>query len=92
MRGRCNLSKSNLTMINLTDREREFIRLLGHDLKVKDIAELMFISIELAWQISIDLKKKTNTYNLHGLCIWAVKNGIIQINIETLPPEERKAS
>lgn len=78
-------------MTSLTDRELQFIKLLGDGLKVCEISELMFISIQLAWQISNDIKLKTDTYTLHGITMWACKNDIIKINRETLPNEERKA-
>jgi DNA-binding NarL/FixJ family response regulator len=79
-------------MINLTHKEKEFIRLKADGLKISDIAELLFMSYKSVEKLADDLKKKTNTYNSCNLIHWGYQNGILKINRENPPPEERKAS
>jgi DNA-binding CsgD family transcriptional regulator len=88
MRCRCSISKSNL--MNLTPKEAEFIRLKAQGLKMVEIAELMFMSERSIFGFANDLYRKTETLNGSNLIDWGYKNGVLKINAETLPNQERK--
>jgi DNA-binding NarL/FixJ family response regulator len=77
-------------MTILTDKELEFIKLLRQGLKMKEIASLMFVSIETLDKLARELREKTETYNGKHLIDWCYQNGILKINTENIPNEERK--
>lgn len=77
-------------MINLTPKEKEFIRLKEQGLKIKEIAELMFMSEKSMLNFASELYEKTGTLNGSNLVGWGYKNGILKINTEISPIEVKK--
>jgi DNA-binding NarL/FixJ family response regulator len=80
------------TMILLTPKEKEFIRLKKQGLKMKEIGELMFMSERSIFTFANELYQKTGTLNGANLIDWSYQNGILKINAENSASEERKAS
>ncbi len=63
-------------VINLAEREKEFLRHLCTDLSLKQIASLMHISPRTVDGYRDQLFKKTNVVNRMGLVLFAMKNNL----------------
>ncbi len=61
----------------LTDREREFLQLLGTDLSYKEIAQKMHISPRTVDGFREALFRKLNVNTRVALVLYGVRNGII---------------
>lgn len=61
----------------ISDREMEVLRLICEERTSKEIAELLFISTRTVEGHRRSLQDKTNSRNLVGLVLYAVKNGIV---------------
>jgi two-component system secretion response regulator SsrB len=77
-------------MIELTKREKEFIKLKADGLKMWEIAELLFTSDRSIEELAKNLYEKTGTNNGSSLINWAYLNSILKINVENHNNEERK--
>lgn len=78
-------------MINLTEKEKELIRLKSEGLTVKQIAKRLITSRAYAEQLIHALYNKTGCRNSGSLVAWGYQKGILQINREILPMEQEKA-
>jgi DNA-binding CsgD family transcriptional regulator len=76
--------------MELTIKEREFIRLKAAGLKMWEIAECLFISPRSVEELAKSLYEKTGTINGSSLINWAYVNSILKINVENHNNEERK--
>jgi two-component system invasion response regulator UvrY len=65
--------------IVLTDKEKEFLRLLCTELAYKDIADKMFISPRTVDNYRKTLFEKLKVRTRVGLVIFAIKNGLVEI-------------
>ena len=65
--------------IVLTDKEKEFLRLLCTELAYKDIADKMFISPRTVDNYRNTLFEKLKVRTRVGLVIFAIKNGLVEI-------------
>ena len=63
--------------IQLTDREREVLQLIGEGLTTADLAETLFISPHTATRHRANLMKKLNVHNRVDLIRAAVQRGLI---------------
>lgn len=78
-------------MINLTEKEIRFIELKSQGLKMWQIASHLYVSLSIAEKMANELHQKTGCSNGSSLVSWAYQNGILKINKEILPMQERKA-
>lgn len=76
--------------IKLTQKEIKFIELKRQGLKMVEIGELMFMSERSILKFASELYEKTGTINGSHLVDWGYKNGVLKINAEILPNQERK--
>lgn len=60
----------------LTDKEKEFLSLLTHELSYKEIADRMFLSPRTIDDYRIKLTRKLKVKGKSGLIIYAINNGI----------------
>jgi len=67
----------------LSDREQEVLDLLAKELKNDEIAEKLFISERTVEAHRRNIFIKTKTKSVIGLMKYAIKNGLIKINIDT---------
>jgi DNA-binding NarL/FixJ family response regulator len=67
--------------IELTNREKEIIQLICHELTNAEIAERLFISARTVEGHRNNLLLKTGSKNTAGLVVFAIKNGIYEIII-----------
>ena len=76
-------SKHNKFKLNqheaLNDNEITIIRLICKQYTTKEIADKMHISIKSVENYSKNIKEKTETKNLVGIALFAIKNGLIDI-------------
>ncbi|WP_196885423.1 response regulator [Aureivirga sp. CE67] len=61
----------------LTEREKEVLKLIGHEMSTKEIAEKLFISVNTVETHRKKLMKKLGVKNVVGLVIYAMKHKII---------------
>jgi two-component system invasion response regulator UvrY len=66
-----------LEPLALTDKEREFLRLICSELTYKDIAEKMFISSRTVEDYRSALFAKLKLKSRVGLAMYAIKNGVV---------------
>lgn len=64
---------------NLSDREVEILRLLCEEKSNQEIADLLFISKRTVESHRTTIMHKTNTKNVAGLVVYAIKNGILVV-------------
>jgi DNA-binding CsgD family transcriptional regulator len=76
--------------MELTIKEREFIRLKAAGLKMWEIAECLFMHYRTVEDMERKIYEKTETNNGASLTNWAWQNGILKINVENHNNEERK--
>lgn len=67
----------------LSEREREVLDLLAKELKNDEIAEKLFISERTVEAHRRNIFIKTKTKSVIGLMKYAIKNGLIKINIDS---------
>lgn len=65
--------------ITLTEKEKEFLRLICSDLSYKEIAEIMFVSQRRVEDYRDSLFEKLKLRSRVGLVLYAIKNGIFEI-------------
>lgn len=64
----------------LTEKEKDFLRLICTELTYKDIAERMFISPRTLDDYRNALFEKLNVHSRMGLAIYALRNKLVDIN------------
>jgi len=82
MRKGTTLKAKNITfnsVVNLTARELEILRLICSELTATEIAEKLYISIRTVNGHRQHLLDKTGARNTAGLVIYAVKKGLLDI-------------
>ena len=67
--------------IFLTKREMELLNEIFHEYSMKDIANKLNISVSTLETHKTNLLAKTKTRNTHELIIYAIKSGLLDINI-----------
>jgi DNA-binding NarL/FixJ family response regulator len=67
------------TEINLTPRELDVLKLICEELTAGEIADQLCLSVRTVEGYRTKLLSKTNTKNMAGLVLYAVKNKIIEI-------------
>jgi len=74
--------KNNSTkqMLNLSDREISFLKLVSTEMTYKEIADSMYLSPRTIDGYRDALFEKLNIKNRVGLVLFAIKNGIVQVN------------
>lgn len=72
-------ANSSLSDNTLSDREREVIRLVAMGLANKEIAERMFISVNTVMTHRRNISRKLDIHAAAGLTIYAIVNGIINV-------------
>lgn len=70
---------SNTTQSELSEREREVVRLVASGLSNKEIADRMFISVNTVMTHRRNIKRKTGIHAAAGLTIYAIVNGITKV-------------
>lgn len=74
-------SESNMhRSLNLTEKEIEFLKLAGSEMTYKEIAGQMHLSPRTIDGYRDSLFEKLNVKSRVGLVLFAIKNGIIQVN------------
>lgn len=63
----------------LTKREEEVLQLICLQLTSEEIADKLSISIKTVHGYRISLLEKTNSINVAGLTLYAIKNGIVKL-------------
>jgi DNA-binding CsgD family transcriptional regulator len=79
-------------MIKLSDKEKRFIELKSHGLKMNEIARILFMSEATLEKFAKGIYEKTGTVNGSSLIRWGYENGILKINTENLPEDESKVA
>ncbi len=67
-------------MLDLNDREIEFLKLASTEMTYKEIAQNMHLSPRTIDGYRDDLFEKLNIKNRVGLVLFAIKHGIVQVN------------
>jgi len=73
-------AKGESMLPNLAPREREVLQLLAEGESSKDVADLLGISTKTAETHRSNLMQKLDLHSVAELVLFAVRNGIIQIN------------
>lgn len=76
--------------IKLSERERTLIKLKAQDLTDSEIARVMTSNRQDVWKWFSALYKKIGCKKSPGMIYWACQNGVLEINLQNLPIEERK--
>ncbi len=71
--------EQNDTLSDLSDREREVIRMVALGLSNKEIADKMFISVNTVMTHRRNIARKTGIHAAAGITIYAIVNGIIKV-------------
>ncbi len=69
----------NDILSDISDREREVIRMVALGLSNKEIADKMFISVNTVMTHRRNIARKTGIHAAAGLTIYAIVNGIIKV-------------
>ncbi|MBS4042234.1 MAG: response regulator transcription factor [Chitinophagaceae bacterium] len=69
----------NKKVIEFTDRELEVITLICKEYSTKQIAEKFFLSLRTIEGIKLKIQEKINASNTTGIVIYAVKNGLVDL-------------
>lgn len=69
-----------MTVVNLTEREREFLKYTCSELTYKDIADRMFVSPRTIDGYRDALFEKLQVKTRVGLVIYSIRNGLVDIN------------
>ena len=62
---------------NLTDREREMLKLVAEGYTAKEIADMLFISLRTVETHKTNLMKKLDIHNKADLIRFAIRKGIV---------------
>jgi DNA-binding NarL/FixJ family response regulator len=73
------LKSLHTTNIELTRREEEVLNLICKQLTSEEIAEKLFISVKTVNGHRNNLLQKTNSRNVAGLVVFALKNGLADV-------------
>ena len=65
--------------LRLTKREIEVLRLICQERTNQEIAEALFVSIKTIEGHRDRIRYKTNTKNVAGMVLFAIKNGIFEV-------------
>lgn len=76
--------KKGLTLPALTSREREVIQLLAEGKSTKEAASLLNLSTKTAETHRSNIMRKLNLHSVTELVLFAIRNGIIQIEPTTI--------
>lgn len=71
--------KKNAEQLKLSDTETQLLQYLFQGSNDEEIAEKLSINIQTIEKAKSTLMQKTNTRNIAGLIIWAIKNAIVSI-------------
>ena len=74
------LQEANAKEIVLNEKEREFLRWSCTELSYKEIGEKMFISTRSVNDYRQNLFNKLKVHSRVGLVLYAIKNGIFEVN------------
>lgn len=74
-------NKKGKTTINLTDREKDILKLLCSGLSTQEISEKLKLSVRTIDKYRSDLLIKTGVSNSISLVLFAIKNGLVDIKI-----------
>lgn len=66
--------------IKITDKEKDFLRLVCTELSYKEISEKMFLSPRTIEDYRNSLYEKLNVRTRMGLAMYAIKNKIVEVN------------
>jgi two-component system nitrate/nitrite response regulator NarL len=69
----------NETSTELSDIEKEVVRLIVQELSNKEIADKLFLSLRTVEKYRLKIMEKLNIHNAIGLTKFAIKNGLIKI-------------
>lgn len=69
----------NKTTIQFTDRELEVIILICKEFSTKQIADKLFLSTRTIEGVKLKIQEKIGASNTTGIVIYAVKNGLIDL-------------
>jgi two-component system, NarL family, invasion response regulator UvrY len=72
--------ESTQQLLNLNDREIEFLKLASTEMTYREIADQMHLSPRTIDGYRDNLFEKLSIKNRVGLVLFAIKNGIVQIN------------
>lgn len=75
-----NSTRENVVIANLSEREKEIIRLMWSEKTNKEIAKLVFLSPRSIEKIRQDLKEKLGIKSIAGVFKFALLQGIISIH------------
>ncbi len=73
-------NNSTRQMLDLNDREMEFLKLASTEMTYKEIAQNMHLSPRTIDGYRDDLFEKLNIKNRVGLVLFAIKHGLVQVN------------
>jgi two-component system, NarL family, response regulator NreC len=80
MGGRKGKPRTNTSPIQLTRREEEILRLVCQQHTAEEIAEKLFISVKTVNGHRNNLLQKTNSRNVAGLVVYAIKNNVVVLH------------
>ena len=70
--------KSRTSWENLTQREREILKLIAEGYKNKEIAEDLCISVKTVEKHRANLMEKLDLHNIQALTTFALEKGIVE--------------
>ena len=70
----------NKKVVEFTERELEVITLICKEYSTKQIAEKFFLSFRTIEGIKLKIQEKINASNTTGIVIYAVKNGLVDLD------------
>ena len=65
--------------IQITDRERDVLKLICHGLSTAEIAERLFLSVSTIEKHRAELLLKTNSPNSTALAVYSLKNNLVDL-------------
>lgn len=71
------ISQDGIHVSSLTEREVEILKLIAQQMNTKEIADLLFISVNTVETHRKNLIKKLQVKNVVGLALFAVKNELV---------------
>lgn len=75
-------AKDDLSLPNLTSREREVVQLLAEGKATKEVACLLNLSVKTAETHRSNIMRKLGLHSVSELVMYAVRNNIVQVNVD----------